>query len=197
MEPKLDLRDKLRKEIRQRRRSLSAPFQEQASRSLVDQLTPFIEKERPQSIAIYLSNDGELSTQPLINYCWQQNIDVYLPVLHPFSKGHLLFLHYVQMTPMTSNRYGIAEPQLDVKLVCPAKQIDMIFTPLVAFDKCGARLGMGGGFYDRTLTQLVNSQAKTQVIGLAHDCQCVDKIPTEAWDMPLDQIFTPTKHYIC
>ncbi|WP_159287438.1 5-formyltetrahydrofolate cyclo-ligase, partial [Klebsiella pneumoniae] len=102
-------------------------------------------------IALYLANDGELNTQPLIEWLWQQGKQVYLPVLHPFAKGHLLFLHYHTHTPMDKNRYGIAEPKLDQRLICPVRELDIIGTPLVAFDQSGQRLGMGGGYYDRTL----------------------------------------------
>ncbi|GHF81045.1 5-formyltetrahydrofolate cyclo-ligase [Thalassotalea marina] len=195
MKNTLNLRTQIRQEIRDKRRSLSSSFQQQAAKSLVTQIAPLMTKDKPQSVALYLSNDGELSTQELIAYCWQQQTKVYLPVIHPFSKGHLLFLAYTPDTQMTANKYGIAEPALDVSQVYPAHAIDMIFTPLVAFDNTGARLGMGGGFYDRTLAQLEKSNAHTQVIGLAHDCQCVEQIPTEAWDMPLEQIITPTSHY--
>jgi 5-formyltetrahydrofolate cyclo-ligase len=158
-------------------------------------------------VALYLSFDGELNTQALIHYLWSQSIKVYLPVLHPFSKGHLLFLRYTPDSKMTSNRFGIAEPILEVQNVCPLMQLDLIFTPLVAFDKKGNRLGMGGGFYDRTLANIGASigasdfasstlhcnKQKPKVIGLALDEQESAALPFEAWDIPLPKILTPTK----
>ncbi|HJS16838.1 MAG TPA: 5-formyltetrahydrofolate cyclo-ligase, partial [Rheinheimera sp.] len=59
-------------------------------------------------------------------------------------------------------------------------------------------LGMGGGFYDRTLSQLSSDTKsfgarKPALIGLAHDCQHVESVPVEAWDIPLPAICTPTK----
>ena len=77
----------------------------------------------------------------------------------------------------------------------PSQQLDIIFTPLVAFDDSGNRLGMGGGFYDRTLAGLANKINNTAIIGLAYDQQQVDQLPLEAWDIPLPRIITETKDY--
>ena len=63
--------------------------------------------------------------------------------------------------------------------------------PLVAFDEYGQRLGMGGGFYDRTLQNW--QHYKTQPVGYAHDCQLVEKLPVEEWDIPLPAVVTPSK----
>lgn len=67
----------------------------------------------------------------------------------------------------------------------------MIVTPLVAFDDNGNRMGMGGGFYDRTLAQVKDN--KPLAVGYAHDCQQVSYLPVEYWDIPLPIIITPTK----
>ena len=159
--------------------------------------------DKPLKIALYLANDGELDPLPFIQWCWQQSlaqaIEVYLPVIHPFSKGNLLFLKYTPCTNMVKNKYGINEPKLNVQTVCLASDLHFIFTPLVAFDQTGNRLGMGGGFYDRTLAAIaanvINSN-QPAVIGLAHHCQLVDSLPVETWDIPLPKIITPKKTFI-
>ena len=87
---------------------------------------------------------------------------------------------------MKQNQFGIWEPKLNVQNVLPLNELDILFTPLVAFDKQGNRLGMGGGFYDRTLQ---NWQNKSFIpVGLAHQCQQVENLPTEYWDVPLFDI---------
>ena len=193
MIPIMNARSQLRKEIRQRRNALAVTEQSNAAIALTKRLSSHNQILQAKRIAIYLSNDGELSTAKFINWCWHNNKEVYLPVVHPFSKGNLLFLHYQEDTKLVSNRYGILEPQLDVTMVCPLDQLDIICTPLVAFDNSGARLGMGGGFYDRSLAQW--QQNKTYPLGLAHDCQLVDTVPVEGWDIPLPEIITPSKNY--
>lgn len=189
----MNARSLLRKEIRQRRNALSVTEQSTAAIDLTKRLSSHREILQAKRIAIYLTNDGELSTTSFIEWCWQNEKEVYLPVVHPFSKGNLLFLHYQQETKLVSNVYGILEPQLDVTMVCPLNQLDVICTPLVAFDNSGARLGMGGGFYDRSLANW--QQTKVYPLGLAHDCQLVDTVPVEGWDVPLPEIITPSKNH--
>lgn len=178
----------LRKTIRERRNALSEEEQylaaQELSKRLINNIPP-----QTKRIAIYLASDGEINPMPFIKQCWQQDIEVYLPVLHPFSAGNLLFLRFDTDTKMTINKYGISEPKLDITNVLPANKLDVIYTPLVAFDAQGNRMGMGGGYYDRTLA--ANPHIAT--IGIAHDCQQVDKLQVQPWDMPLQKIITPTQ----
>lgn len=147
--------------------------------------------QEANSVAVFLSFDGELDTRPLIQALWQAGKTVYLPVLHPFSKGNLLFLRYDQHSPLVMNRLKILEPQLDVRNVLALDKLDVLITPLVAFDEQGQRLGMGGGFYDRTLQNW--RQHRLWPVGLAHDCQQVTALPAEEWDIPLPAVVTPSR----
>jgi len=189
----LTSRQQLRSHIRSLRRSLSAEQQHQASLDLVKQLLPRPEVQQAQHIALYLTNDGELDTTPLIHALWRQGKTLYLPLLHPVVSGYLVFQLYTPDTLLKPNQFGIGEPQLNCSLLRPVSQLDLILTPLVAFDAHGQRLGMGGGFYDRTLSQLHVEATKPRLIGLAHDCQQVESVPVEVWDIPLPAICTPTK----
>lgn len=170
---------------------MTAAQQAQAAQQLADLLLPELLSRQIKHLALYLSNDGELDTFPLIQALWQHDIRVALPVLHPFSPGHLVFLQYRANSPMTENRYGIREPRLDVTQLVPLQQLDLILTPLVAFDLQGNRLGMGGGFYDRTLANPLVPPA----MGIAHVCQQVPALPVETWDMPLAEVVTPAALY--
>ncbi len=180
------LRNQLRQQIRKTRANLTALQQQQAEDSITQQALALIEAQNAQHIALYVSFDGEISTEKLIKTLWAQDKHVYLPVLHPFNPNHLLFLRYLPDTPMLKNKFGIWEPKLNVQNVLPLDELDILFTPLVAFDKQGNRLGMGGGFYDRTLQNWQNSSFIP--VGLAHQCQQVEQLPTEAWDVPLHRI---------
>jgi len=195
-----DIRKEIREEIRIRRQKLSKQQQQDAALQLNKQLTAHPKIIQSKKIAIYLANDGELDTSLLIEWCWQQQKEVYLPVIHPFSKGQLLFLKYHKHSPMIVNQYGIREPKLDIRQLTLLSDLDIILTPLVAFDKQGNRLGMGGGFYDRTLASWYfnfqnNSHTKPYPMGIAHDCQLTSQLPIDSWDIPLLEIITPTKKF--
>ena len=188
-----DVRLAIRKDIRQQRNALSSLEQVNEAKQLLTQLKCLPQLEHAKNVALYLSVDGELDTTPVIEYLWQQGKQVFLPVLHPFSKGHLLFLHYAKETVMTLNTFKIPEPKLQLSNVIPMAQLDIIFTPLVAFDARGNRLGMGGGYYDRSLARWHKTGKGAVPIGIAHNCQQIAKVPTERWDIPLPFIVTPSK----
>ncbi|MCW7547650.1 5-formyltetrahydrofolate cyclo-ligase [Photorhabdus sp. APURE] len=187
----LSLRQSIRKKIRQQRRELTSEQQSLFAKQAAERAINHPKIRQANKIALFLSFDGELDTRPLINQLWQQNKQIYLPVLHPFSYHHLLFLNYQPDTPLIRNRFNIEEPPLDVEQVLPLPELDIMMIPLVAFDRTGQRLGMGGGFYDRTLSQW--QQKNFYPIGLAHNCQLVDTLPSAEWDIPLPEIITPEK----
>ncbi|NMP01730.1 5-formyltetrahydrofolate cyclo-ligase [Pseudoalteromonas arctica] len=192
-------RTKIRAEIRNTRKNLSNNQQIIAAQSLKMNFIQHLKSEKTTNskhIAIYLSNDGELDTSLLIKELWSLNHTVYLPIIHPFNGANLLFQRYEKNSPMRANRYGILEPKLNCSQICPLPVLDYLLMPLVAFDKQGNRLGMGGGFYDRTLARLHEQNwQKPQLIGLAHECQKVEALPIESWDVPLKTIITPDKTY--
>lgn len=185
-------RDQLRKTIRAARKSLSVAEQSQASINACQRMLDALKVNQVQHVALYLTHDGELATLPLIEALWQLGIQTYLPRLHPFNAGQLVFLHYSANTPMQPNQFGILEPKLDVRAIMPIERLDVVITPLVAFDLKGNRMGMGGGYYDRTLANW-QDKGKPLPMGYAHDCQQVTRLPCEHWDVPLPFIITPSR----
>ncbi len=186
----------LRQKIRDLRKSISVEMHAHYSAQLVDQFSKHKRIKEASCVALYMSVDGEIDTAGVINWCLNNGKRVALPVLHPFSKGNLLFLNYDRNTAMVKNKYNIPEPELDVRNVIPLNHIDIIFTPMVAFDAAGNRLGMGGGYYDRTLQKYNLDKKGPYPIGLALDIQEVESLPTEIWDVPLPEIITPTRDII-
>ncbi|WP_016955218.1 5-formyltetrahydrofolate cyclo-ligase [Catenovulum agarivorans] len=183
------LRAELRKKIRLKRNALTSEQQANATQVLLKQVIDSGILNGVKQFAAYLANDGEINPKALIDYAWQNHMQTYLPVLHPFANGHLAFLQYNSNSEMQLNKYNIAEPKLNCLSICPTSELELVFLPLVAFDKFANRMGMGGGFYDRTFA----NNTTTKLIGLAHDCQQVEKLPIESWDVPLHAIITPSQ----
>lgn len=181
---------KIRRTMRQKRRALSTYQQKQAAKGLVLSLKTSNLFNRCNHVAIYLANDGEIDPAPFIEQLWKSKKHCYLPVLHPIKKNCLWFYQYNKKTKLASNRFGILEPELKNKRRISPWALDLVLFPLVAFDSKGGRLGMGGGFYDRTFEF---AQQKTKLYGLAHHFQEVSKLPTEPWDIPLHGIVTDKK----
>ena len=211
----MSTRQQLRQLIRQRRNNLSPQAQLEASHLLSEQVQALLKIElnlstdSNLSLAAYLTNDGEIDTCELINTLKEAHVQLCLPVLHPFRAGYLNFQTVNNKTQWTANKYGIHEPKVSAKDIYIVNNIDVICMPLVAFDLKGNRLGMGGGYYDRTLAQISSSNpvsttnskqtpcVKPVLVGLAHDCQQVDELPFESWDVPIDYICTPTQIICC
>lgn len=194
----MDARQNLRKQMRSARRALTAQQQTQAAQNLLGNLSTLPEFIRARNIAIYLPSDGEIDPRPLLERCWAMGKKTYLPVLHPIRHNSLWFAPYSKDTKMTRNCYRIEEPALQKAPRRPAWALDLVLLPLVAFDANGGRMGMGGGYYDRTFafSTKPNGLRGPKLLGLAHELQRVDKLPVESWDIPLAGILTDQKRYM-
>jgi 5-formyltetrahydrofolate cyclo-ligase len=188
-------RSDLRKTLRKHRRALTTKQQQRAAGQLLSRAKT-LALHRAKRIGIYLESDGEIGTHPLIQWCWKHGKAVYLPVLHPLSHNRLWFVRYTPRTPLIRNKYKIWEPKPPYNGWCDAKALDLVFLPLVGFDPQGGRLGMGGGYYDRTFAyqQRVGLQ-HPKLIGLAHELQKVPQLSTASWDVPLRGILTDKAFY--
>ena len=184
-------RSHLRRELRRRRRALSLREQKEASQALCRHLRIVPVVRRARHIALYWPNDGEIDPRPFRRNAEQCGKHCYLPVLHPVHHNRLWFFQLNDHTTLSRNRFGIPEPLIRGGLSRPAWALDLILMPLVGFTKNGDRLGMGGGFYDRTFEFLKQSQRHSpKLMGLAHECQRVDSLPSAGWDIPMDCIVT-------
>lgn len=187
-----DQRQQLRQSIRNARRALSSQDQRYAAEQLCLNLSKQVAVRKASNIAAYLATDGEISPEPLIEWAYANRKKVFVPVLHPLKHHQLLFVELTPDSPMKTNRYGILEPDPSANKIQPLWALDLVFLPLVAFDKTGARLGMGGGYYDRTFAYRakLTPYNKPTLIGIAHSIQEVMKLSTQSWDIPLSAIAT-------
>lgn len=192
----MEQRTALRQQMRLARKSLSEAQQNAAAQSLLQNLLPLEEFQQASNIALYLTSDGEIDPIQVIEHCWSLGKNVYLPVLDPDNYNHLLFVHYTPQTAMCLNKYKISEPATPYQQTIPANQLDLVLLPLVAFDSSGSRMGMGGGYYDRSFAfkqDPTHTSATPKLIGLAHSLQQVESLSVESWDIPLAAIATDTQ----
>lgn len=179
------LRHALRRELRARRRALSASQQKIAARHLAQHLSRLPALRKSRRIALYWPMDGEIDPRGLQGMDDFSGHEFYLPVLQRFPAGTLRFARSRKHGPrLQKNRFGIPEPR--GRRALPAAAMDVILLPLTGFDAKGNRLGMGGGFYDRTLAvQHWRGHQRPLLIGVAHACQEMEQLPLQSWDVPL------------
>jgi 5-formyltetrahydrofolate cyclo-ligase len=184
-------RQALRTTLRSRRRALTPRQQTLAAHQLLQQLKRQPLFLRSQRLAFYLPSDGEIDPRPLIREAWRRGKQCYLPVLAPDKSNRLWFVRYTPTTRLFKNRFGIPEPRLQTQQRLAAQHLDVVFLPLVGFDRQGGRMGMGGGFYDRSLAfKQTASRHSPYLVGLAHHGQQVEQLHLAHWDIPLCAIAT-------
>jgi len=187
----------LRKTLRARRRDLTPPVLQAHSLLMARQAMTYRPLQQARRIAFYLATDGEMDPAPLLAHAQACGKRCFLPVLRERPGTGLWFAEYRDATPLTPNRFGILEPTSHHRQLSKPWALDLILMPLVAFDTTGTRLGMGGGFYDRTLAFMRQRQHWTgpRLIGLAHELQRVESLPRREWDIPLAGVITEKRIY--
>jgi 5-formyltetrahydrofolate cyclo-ligase len=174
---------RLRRLLRERRQALSGEQQAAAARSIAVRIAALSPWRRARRVALYLPADGEIDTAPLAAVARRDGKALFLPVIR--DDDSLAFASWEENAPLAPNRFGIPEPPAGA-VRCDPGELDVICLPLVGWDRAGGRLGMGGGFYDRTLAGIDG----TVFIGLAHECQEVGALPLQDWDVRLDYVAT-------
>lgn len=185
---------RIRRQVRARRGALAAGAARAAARRAVHRLWSLPCLARARSLALYLPADGEIDCTPLAIQAWRRGRQVFLPVI---SGGTLRFAPFHSRSELRANRFGIPEPVTPRRQWRTARQLDVIVAPLVAFDLHGHRLGMGGGFYDRTLAFLARRSCarRPHFIALAFELQKIPVLHSDAWDVRLDAVVTESETY--
>lgn len=145
-----------------------------------------------------MASDGELDPSEILESADAMGKKCYLPVVaDQLLRWHPSPLLFQQFEPhldrLAVNRFGIPEPCYDPRRVIAVEMLDILLLPLVAFDRSGHRIGMGAGFYDRSLSSLHRRFRRPKLIGLGYSFQEVADIQPNAWDIPLDAIVTETE----
>jgi 5-formyltetrahydrofolate cyclo-ligase len=182
-----------RKQLRQARRNLSPRQRLAHELSICHRLLALPRLRRCRRIGLYLSADGEVDLQPLLLALQTSSKAFYLPVLRPGREPRLWFAPYRLGDRLRRNRYGIAEPITRQRPPLKMRHLDLVLMPLVGFDDHLNRLGMGGGYYDRSFSFLRHSQwHRPRLLGVAHECQRLPRLRPQPWDLAMDALMTET-----
>ncbi|EXJ16404.1 5-formyltetrahydrofolate cyclo-ligase [Imhoffiella purpurea] len=190
-----------RREIRRARRALPPQSQRLHAEAVAKRLGRRFEFLHARRIAFYWPADGELDPRPLMARALALGKECHLPVLSTSpvraSQPPLRFARYRPQARLRPNRYGIPEPVAAGSQLLTARHLDLLILPLVAFDATCNRIGMGGGYYDRSLAFLRfrNRWRRPRLIGVAHECQRLEQIEPAPWDVRLDAVATESRLY--
>lgn len=189
----------LRRRLRRLRRALDPEELRRASRAVNARIMNLPSFRRARRIAAYVGTRSEIDPMPLLHRAHLMGKRCYLPVLHPVLPGRLWFVPWRPDTPMRPNRFEIPEPIFTVRERCKPQWLDLIVMPLLGFDDRCHRLGMGGGFYDRTLAfaRYRRRWERPCMIGVAHEVQRCERIPAAPWDIRPSMIVTPSGIHEC
>lgn len=184
-------------ELRQRNRKQRAeldPVQlETAAAALAQHILQLPEYQQAQRVAVYFAVNGEIGLNALIDHALAAGKQIFLPNL---DHAALRFSPYFHDQKMRINKFRLPEPDVDDSEMLAPQEMDLVLAPLVVFDDKRNRIGMGGGFYDRSFAFRKNlGHGRPVLIGVAHEIQKVDRIVPEEWDVQLDMIVTDQAIY--
>ena len=182
----------LRHQLRRARRAIPATQRRQAAHRAARFLQQWPYMAHCQRVACYLAVNGEFPTNEILRTLHQLGMAIYLPVLQPGRDRALIFQRITVRQRLICNRFGIPEPVPVRHWQIDPRQLDLVITPLVGFDHDGGRLGMGGGFYDRSFAFVKERRLPMRpfMLGLAFAAQEVERLELQPWDVPLDAVLT-------
>lgn len=180
----------LRKQLRQQRRAVTPNQQQQAQQAVLQRLIRLPKFQYAKKVGVYLDAFGEIHTQRIIEYCFVQGKQVYLPMICNMNQQLVwveISRHQYINKRFSHHPLGMKEPMASRGK--HVSHLDLLIMPLLACDKYGTRIGMGGGYYDRTLA---SAPQRPYRLGIAHDFQLIHaNLPRENWDQPVDALLTP------
>lgn len=175
-------RRNLRQRIRAERRALPAGARAAADRSIAAQIRRLDVYRSARRVALFLAFDGEPSLAALIESAARSGKRLYAPVI---TRSRMTFAELDLNGALGTNFFGIQEPHLG-NLIDP-RRLDLVLTPLVAFDDRGVRIGVGRGYYDRCFRFLRGRGIwhRPKLLAVAYELQHLPAIEENAWDVPL------------
>jgi 5-formyltetrahydrofolate cyclo-ligase len=183
----------LRREIRERIRSLPQEARDEEERALQKEFGSLIRSCDPQTVLLYVASfPEEFSTLGMLELTLSLGKRLICPRVDRRSRELRLFEIQDPQHDLQPGTLGILEPRIDLPASAP-DAVDFTLVPGLAYDLRGHRLGRGGGYYDRLLARL---RPDSTCWALCLQCQLVPSLPVEPHDLPLDGVSTARRSII-
>jgi len=179
-----DLKKQLRLQALGRRDALETPWRVETSLAMADTLARELVFDPGTIISGFWPIRSEVDIRPGLSALRDAGARLCLPAI--VDRGIIVFRELVRDAPMVEMGFGTAGPGPEAAVLDP----DIMLVPLAAFDARGHRIGYGAGFYDRAIARLQSAGRKPRLIGIAFDCQQVERVPEEAHDVVIPEILT-------
>ncbi|HEU0197760.1 MAG TPA: 5-formyltetrahydrofolate cyclo-ligase [Nevskiaceae bacterium] len=176
----------MRAELRRWRRSVPIRARRAAATRVAQRALRLRQLRSARRVAAYSSCGGELDTLPLLHALQAHGTAVYIPRIPPGSH-RITFVRWSPRLPLHRPAHGHREPAVCRPLL-PARRLQLVFVPLLAFDAHGGRLGQGGGYYDRCFAG--RRGHRPRLVGHAYAGQQRECVPAAPWDVRLDAVLT-------
>jgi 5-formyltetrahydrofolate cyclo-ligase len=178
-------RTALRRTKRAARRAIQGRERKEAEARIVAQIHHHRVFRSARCVGTFLAFDGEPDIAPLLRLATGHRF--YVPII---DANRMRFAALAARAGQRANFYGISEPREPRFL--PSRLLDIVLTPLVAFDDAGVRIGVGRGYYDRCFAYLRQRQhwIRPKLLGVAFECQRAPRLAANDWDVPLWGIVT-------
>ncbi len=177
-------KNKIRQEYSETRTLLDEDKVDTWSRAITDWLWKDALFQSARSVMLYVSMQNEVATRELIRRA-SETKQVLLPKVH---RGQINPCVFSGFDRLRRSKFGVLEPAGET--AAPEVTIDLIAVPAISFDRRGFRIGYGKGFYDAFLTR-----CSCPSVGLAFECQLIDRIPEDHWDRKVDRVVTEKGFY--
>ncbi len=173
------------------RRGLTPEQRVEYSQRIMDKLLDEPAYLTAKCVFAYSAMEEEVHTDELLTMMMSMGKKVCLP--HIIGVHRMEPVHLKSIADLEVGEFDILTVKESTREIVPIEQIDCVIVPGVAFSRDGARLGIGGGYYDDFLARAQNASR----LALAYECQIVDSVPRQEWDMPVDVIITENEIIAC
>jgi 5-formyltetrahydrofolate cyclo-ligase len=171
---------RVRRALQSRRDALAPSDVARASRAICDRVASLPDFRQAAVVVLYAARRGEVDPRAL------EDLGSGKAFFYPRVEGDRLAFREATLERLEPGRYGIPEPPADATALSHDVAAAVVMVPGLGFDRAGARLGTGKGYYDRTLP----AYGSLRRVGLAMDAMIVEAVPTDPWDVPMHVVVT-------